>query len=75
MNDCQKVVEILELIIDKEATQEQERFFKKHIDGCAPCLKHYEIDNSLIELIKKSLEKKECKSDLLSCIKSEINKI
>ena len=75
MSDCQKLVDILELIIDKESTPEQEQFFQSHIEGCAPCLDHYEIDEAMYQLIRDNLEKKECKSSLLDCIKSEINKI
>ena len=75
MSDCQKVVDILELIIDKEANPEQEQFFKSHIDRCAPCLHHYEIDQAMFQLIRESLEKKTCKASLLDSIKSEISKI
>ena len=75
MSDCQKLVDILELIIDKEASAEQEQFFKSHIEGCAPCLDHYEIDEAMYQLIREKLEKKECKASLLDSIKSEINKI
>ena len=75
MNDCQKLVDILELIVDKEANAEQELFFKNHIEGCAPCLHNYEIDEAMYQLIREKLEKKECKASLLDSIKSEINKI
>lgn len=75
MSDCRKLVDILELIIDKEATPEQEKFFNQHIEGCAPCLDHYEIDEAMHKLIREKLDKKECKSSLLDSIKSEINKI
>jgi len=75
MSDCRKLVDILELIIDKEASPEQEQFFKNHIEGCAPCLDHYEIDEAMHSLIKEKLEKKECKTSLLDSIKSEISKI
>lgn len=75
MSDCQKLVDILELIIDKEANAEQEQFFKNHIEGCAPCLHNYEIDEAMYQLIREKLEKKECKISLLDSIKSEINKI
>ena len=75
MSDCQKLVDILELIIDKEATPEEENFFKTHIEGCVPCLDHYEIDEAMYQLIKDNLQKKECKAHLLDTIKSEIKKI
>ena len=75
MSDCQKLVDILELIIDKEATTEQETFFKSHIEDCAPCLHNYEIDEAMYQLIRENIDKKECKSTLLDSIKSEISKI
>ena len=75
MSDCQKVVDILELIIDKEATDEQKEFFNSHVEGCAPCLDHYEMDEAMLVYLKETLEKKKCCDDLLTNIKAEINKI
>lgn len=75
MSDCQKVVDILELIIDKEATAEQENFFNNHIEGCAPCLEKYEVNDAMSKFIREKLKKKDCSSSLLNSIKSEIAKI
>lgn len=75
MNDCQRLVNILEAVVDGQASKEDETFFNEHIEDCAPCLEHYELDQSLVELVRQSLERKKCTANLLGCIKEEISKI
>jgi len=45
-------VEMLQLILDGEASPEQEVYFKNHMDKCAPCFKSYQLDMSIKELLK-----------------------
>ncbi len=45
-------VEMLQLILDGEASQEQEAYFKNHMDKCRPCFNSYNIDISIKELLK-----------------------
>jgi len=74
-NNCKQLAEILHLVIDNQATPDQENFFNQHIHDCAPCLDHYEIDKSLQAIIKERLLKKECCSSLLDSIRTQIKNI
>lgn len=63
--NCQKFVDILYLILDNEATEEQKDFFRFHIDKCAKCLEHYQIEKALWDKIKIKLDDKKCCPDCL----------
>lgn len=45
-------MEMLQLILDGEATTEQQHYFKNHMDKCMPCFKTYSLDMSIKELLK-----------------------
>ena len=45
-------MEMLQLILDGEATAEQQHYFKNHMDICMPCFKSYSLDMSIKELVK-----------------------
>ena len=45
-------IEMLQLILDGQATAEQQAYFKSHMDKCAPCFKSYDLDNTIKELLK-----------------------
>ena len=45
-------MEMLQLILDGEATVEQQAYFKSHMDKCAPCFKSYDLGNTIKELLK-----------------------
>jgi anti-sigma factor (TIGR02949 family) len=45
-------MEMLQTILDGEATPEQKEYFKSHMDLCMPCFKSYELDLAIRELLK-----------------------
>jgi len=45
-------MEMLQLILDGEATAGQQEYFRTHMDKCAPCFKSYNLDNTIKELLK-----------------------
>ncbi len=45
-------LEMLQLILDGEATVDQQHYFKNHMDVCMPCFKSYSLDMSIKELLK-----------------------
>lgn len=45
-------MEMLQTILDGEATQEQKEYFKSHMDLCMPCFKSYELDMAIRQLLK-----------------------
>jgi anti-sigma factor (TIGR02949 family) len=54
--DCEnkrECLEMLQLIIDGEATPTQkDHFLKKHLDECMPCYKSYHLEVAIRELLK-----------------------
>lgn len=45
-------IEMLQLILDGEATMEQQDYFRSHMDKCGPCFKDYNLNMSIKELVK-----------------------
>jgi mycothiol system anti-sigma-R factor len=45
-------MEMLQVILDGEATPEQKSFFKEHMDLCMPCFKGYELDMAIKQLVQ-----------------------
>jgi anti-sigma factor (TIGR02949 family) len=73
--DCankRECLEMLQLILDGEATPDQKANFKLHVDECMPCFQHYHFDRAIKELLKVK-----CVSlappDLIESIKNQIS--
>lgn len=73
--NCKKVVEILDLIIDNEATSDDKDFFYSHIDKCAPCLDYYEVEKDLKDFIVQTVEKKKCSESLKNSIEQKMQEL
>ncbi|MCZ6693114.1 MAG: anti-sigma factor [Bacteroidetes bacterium] len=71
-SDCDRCLEVLQLIIDGEADQEQQLYFSKHIKNCVSCLDHYHLDQEIKNLIKQKIEIKSVPSDLIESIRNKI---
>ena len=48
--DC---LELLNLVLDQEASPEQHEHFKKHLENCLPCYEKYNIDVAIKKMIKE----------------------
>ena len=80
MSDCldcrckefEKCLMILNLMLDSEATKEQEAFFHDHIEKCKVCFAHYNIEKQLRLLIKTKVNQKPIPSELVSEIRNQI---
>lgn len=70
--DCAKVHSLLNVIIDDEATKDEETFFRDHIDECTPCLERYNVERSLIDKIKSKIDHKCCPLQVIQSIKEKI---
>lgn len=69
---CKDCIGLLEPVIDGEASDTEIQYLKNHIDQCAPCYQHYEIEKAVKEVVKYRIEKKEIPCDLIECIKSKL---
>lgn len=66
-------MEMLQSILDGQATHEQKDYFKKHMDGCMPCYKSYNLDMAIKELLQAKCCGGDCPEDLVAQIKAKIN--
>lgn len=66
-------MQMLQLILDGEATEEQKTYFKDHMDFCMPCFKSYSLDNAIKELLKSRCCNDSAPPDLVDQIKMQIN--
>lgn len=69
--DC---MELLQTILDGEATAEQKNhFIKHHLEDCLPCYKNYHLEVAIRELLKKKCGGNCAPDDLVQKIKSQIS--
>jgi len=77
MNSCpeeQECLKVLEVILDNEATPQEEEQYFAHLQKCWTCFQNYNLETAIRELIKTKLEKKQVPQDLVDRIKNEIEK-
>lgn len=70
--DFDKCQRYLHLVLDGEATPEQEKYFYSHIEKCIVCFSQYNIELQIRELVKTKLSKKRIPTALLEEIKAKI---
>jgi anti-sigma factor (TIGR02949 family) len=70
--DCEKVVSLLDMIVDGEATEDDKTYFFTHLDLCKPCFEAHQKHQRLKEVLKESIKRKVFPSNLLSSIKTVI---
>jgi len=63
---------VLHLILDGEATDEEEKFFTNHIETCIQCFNDYELEKAIKQLIKNKVRKESVPNDLLASINYKI---
>jgi anti-sigma factor (TIGR02949 family) len=71
-SESEECSQLLQLILDGEASPEQEKKFYQHIDTCVYCLNGYELEKSIRKLIKTKIKKQEVPTDLVDSIKLKI---
>ena len=70
-SDC---VKLIQRILDKEASAEEEARFLANKDQCMSCHEGYELELSLRKALKSSCHSK-CPTSLLESIRSKISSI
>lgn len=65
-------MEMLQLILDGQATADQRAYFKSHMDHCMPCFKSYQLDMTIKELLQTKCCGGDAPSDLVRQIKNQI---
>lgn len=74
-SDCQnqrECFEILQLIIDGEASaQQKDHFLKEHLEQCMPCYKNYHLEVAIRELLKTKCSH-DAPQDLVDSIRKKV---
>ena len=73
--NCKEAVRLLDSILDCQATEAEQKKFFKHMDKCAPCFDHYELERLFVEFVKKNEGKCGCPSDLVDQIRNQITEL
>ncbi|HPI79408.1 MAG: mycothiol system anti-sigma-R factor [Cyclobacteriaceae bacterium] len=68
-------LEMLEAILDGDATEEQQEYFREHMDECIPCYKSHAIEMQIKQLIKSKCCGKHVPPDLVERIRNQVNSI
>lgn len=71
-SDYDKCLRILNLILDNEATIQQEEYFYAHIENCMTCFAHFNVEKQIRQLLKSKLNHKSIPSALVDEIRSKI---
>ncbi|RDC64803.1 zf-HC2 domain-containing protein [Adhaeribacter pallidiroseus] len=71
--DCQKVVELLDVIIDGEATTEDRHYFFKHLETCQDCFQAHDKHQQLKSFLKDNIKRKLVPINLMGSIKTVIH--
>lgn len=71
-NDFDKCLNILNQMLDSEASQEQEDYFYSHIDSCIVCFSNYNIEKQIRQLLKTKLSKQKVPDALANEIRYKI---
>ena len=51
--DCDDVIKDLYLYLDNESDDQLRNRIRQHLDGCAPCLKQYDLEQDVRRLVNR----------------------
>ncbi|MFN8436242.1 MAG: hypothetical protein U0V72_01285 [Cytophagales bacterium] len=68
-----RCIEIINLILDGEATQEQVAYFEGNIKCCEKSMEFYNIEKCVRDAVVHKLRYKSVPKDLLDCVKKSCN--
>lgn len=73
--DCEKVVHLMDLMVDGEADPEDQQYFYKHVEECAGCFGSYNKEKELKDFLQQSIARKAVPSHLAGNIKNLIARL
>jgi len=65
-------IQMLQIILDGEATADQRAYFKDHMDKCMPCFKGYEVDMKIKEMLRIKCCGDDASRNLVEELKTQI---
>ncbi|MBX9852142.1 MAG: hypothetical protein K2X86_10325 [Cytophagaceae bacterium] len=69
---CCDCIKSLQLVVDGEATKQQEEYFLNHLDECMPCYNFYEVEKTVKQVLQNKIEKKSAPTHLAENIRSRL---
>jgi anti-sigma factor (TIGR02949 family) len=73
--DFKKCMEILQLMLDNEASKDQEHFVNDHIDNCMVCFEQYQVEQEIRKLLKSKIANQPVPNGLVDDIRTKIQSI
>ncbi len=70
--DCEKIVLLLDIIIDGEASEEDKTYFFSHVETCQPCFEAHQKHEQLKRFLREKIQRKIVPTNLLSSIQTVI---
>ncbi|GEO02502.1 hypothetical protein AAE02nite_01660 [Adhaeribacter aerolatus] len=70
--DCEKIVSLLDIIIDGEASEEDRTYFFSHVETCQECFAAHQKHEQLKRFLRENIQRKVVPTNLLSSIQSVI---
>ncbi|MDN4164868.1 hypothetical protein QWY31_05105 [Cytophagales bacterium LB-30] len=67
--DC---IQMLYLIIDGQASEDQIKEFSKHMKDCTPCYKHHELEQAIKQTLQAKIDNRPIPPGLIESIKTKI---
>jgi anti-sigma factor (TIGR02949 family) len=66
-------IEMLQAILDGDATRDQHAQFEQHMEGCMPCYRKYNLEMTIKELLRTKCSGNGAPPELIDSIKNHIN--
>ena len=73
--EVEKCLELIHLVLDSEASSEQESYLAEHLEMCIQCLENYNLEREIRTALRTRLENKKVPLDLINTIKNKISEI
>lgn len=70
--NCEKAAKLIFTVIDGEASEEDVKFLRDHVEDCGSCFEKFSIEESLVKLVKNKICLKPCPQATVDSIKSKI---
>ena len=59
-------------MIDNQANDEQEKYFKEHVEKCLYCLRQYNLEKKIQTMLQQQANRQQAPSDLVDSIRTAI---
>jgi anti-sigma factor (TIGR02949 family) len=70
--DCEKIVSLLDMIIDGEASEEDKTYFYSHVEICQDCFAAHQKHEQLKRFLRENIKRKVVPTNLMSSIQTVI---